>query len=216
VGRKRAKPALTQEEQARIDALRLARKVWRKGSGRNTVGLRTPEAMRRARSEARYKARLARMAQERVDLERERALVAAITQTHLARLREGDYECSPWDEEFVQELGDLLCQGLTDRAVAIALAVTTEVVSWRLPDDTLTLRFERAATPLATDAKASRGFTAFVRGQVLPAHQRWAVGAKQKEAARLEAARPSPESDVELERRRQDETLRRRAVAKRY
>jgi hypothetical protein len=131
-------------------------------------------------------------------------------------LREGDYECSPWDDEFVQELRGLLEQRLKDRAVAIALAVTTELVSWRLPDDTLTRRLEQAATPLTADAKASRRFMAFVRGQVLPAHQRWATGAKQREAARLEAAQPAPESDVELERRRQDETLRRRGVAKRY
>jgi hypothetical protein len=150
VRRKPPKPALTQEEQARVDALRRARKVRKKGSVQKAAGPKTPESKRQAqqaRSEARLArsgARLARMEQERAQLERERALVAASTQTHLTRLREGDSACSPWDDEFVQELLDLLDQGLKDRAVAIALAVTTELVSWHLPDDTLTRRYSNS------------------------------------------------------------------------
>ena len=222
MGRKPSKLALTQEEQARADALRRARKVRKKGSAHKAAGPKTPESKQKAqqaRSEARLAAsgaRLARMKQARAQLERERALVAARTQAHLTRLREGDCECSPWDNEFIQELTDLIDRGLKDRAVAIALAVTTEQVSWRLPEDTLGRRFEQAAAPLAAEASTRRAFTAFVRGQILPAHQRWAAGEKQREAARLEAAQPARESDVELERRRQDETWRRRGVAKRY
>lgn len=170
----------------------------------------------RKSAQAGSKAQRLRLEREKAELERQRALVAAKAERHLARLGLGKGQGSPWDDDFIQDVRGLLDRGLEDRALTVALAVTTAVVSWRFPEQTLMLCLEQATGPVAADAKTDRKFMAFVRGQLIPAHRRWATGMQQRERARLTAQGPAIANDREAETRRQDATALRRPIAKRY
>lgn len=174
------------------------------------------KAAPRMAAKAGSRARRLRLEREKALLERQRALVAARAERHLDRLGLGNAQGSPWDDDFIQDLRGLLDRGLEERALTVGLAVTTAAVSWRLPEPTLMLCLQHATSPVAAEAKANRKFVAFVRGRLIPAHQRWATGMQQRERARLAAERPAISDDREAENRRQDATALRRPIAKRY
>ncbi len=167
-------------------------------------------ASRKADARAAYEAQQTRAEASAEHRTREQTAVTAKAVRHLARLRNIESSKQPWDDDLVTDLTALLSQGRADRALAVGLAVTTGLLSWRLSDEELA---RRLAPPPSTLGSV---FQSFVRDQLLPAHRHWAIGERQREAARLRAEQPDGESDPERELRRSKETARRRPIAKRY
>lgn len=208
---KRPRPILTEEEQARVNALRQARK-GRRGSR----GYRALPNEKRQAAKAAYDASQERKRLEQERLDRERAAVSAKSARHIARLQEACIEDAPWDDEFIDDLRSLLDRGYGERALAVGRLVAIASVPWNLPDDSLAKRLQRVESERAEEAKTDRRFMAFVRGPLSSAHQKWAKSERRRELAKFDAIQPAAVDDRELERQRRDATALRRPISKRY
>jgi hypothetical protein len=142
--------------------------------------------------------------------------VAEAATAHVTRLSRAASPSAPWDDEFITETRDLVEHGSAELALAIGLAVAKQLVSWRLPEDTLTLRLQGSATRVAAEARASRTFSSFVHSRLVPAHQRWATSEQQLESSRLRALSPEPDPREGVEAERQIAAVRLRSVSKHY